>query len=639
MRSQTDSKANSTASLIVAGALRPEPAMTVSEWADRYRVLSHVSAGEPGRWRTSRVPFMREIMDSMSPNGGNEKTVFVKPAQIGGSEALLNLLGMIIHLAPGPALLVQPTVELSQRFSKQRVASLVQDTPEIRERISSTETRNADNTILTKSFPGGFVALCGANSAAGLRSMPARYIICDEVDAYPASAVGGAGAEGGSVAEGDPVDLAIARSETFPNRRIVMISTPTIKSISRIEAAYAESDQRRYYVPCPHCGAFQVLKWSGVQWADGRPEDAFYQCESCQGRIEDHHKPGMLERGEWRAEAPGEGKPAGFHVNALYSPWTTFPKLAGAFHRAHKSPERLRVFINTVLAESWEEPGAERVDIDSLLSRREPIGPTLPAGVALLTCGVDVQADRLEVGILGWGRDEECWSIAYHVIHGETTRPDVWLDLDRILTSEYPHEFGMTLPISAACIDSGYATATVYQFCRDRLRRRVYAIKGQSGRHPVWPRKASRGRDRSTLFMVGVDAAKDWVCAHVRILDPGPGYIHFPLTADRGFFEQLTAEVVRIRYSRGFSIREWHKSPGARNEVLDVFCYAFAGLQALTMSGLKLNTQADRIEQMRGSVQQQPAPAPRPQAADNWRVNRTGSNSWLGDRTKNWLRR
>ena len=636
MDSPTLSKANEIRG-IVARAIRPEPLLTVSEWADRYRILSHTSAGEPGKWRTSRVPFMREVMDSMSPNGGSERTVFVKPSQIGGSEALLNLLGLVIHLAPGPALLVQPTVELAARFSKQRVTSLIQTTPELRDRICRTETRAADNTIQTKSFPGGYAAFCGANSAAGLRSMPARYIILDEVDAYPASAMGAAGAEGGSVAEGDPCDLAIARSETFANRKICMISTPTVKGVSRIAAAYKESDKRQYWVPCPHCQGFQTLKWSGVEWPQGKPAEAFYKCELCNGKIEDRHKPAMLERGEWRAESPGEGRAAGFHINALASPWTTWPKLAANFIRASKSPERLRVFINTVLAESWEEPHSEKLDVELLLSRREPFGATLPAGVALLTAGVDVQTDRLEVGVFGWGRDEECWQIQYNIIRGDPMRPEVWRDLDRILTSEFTHEFGAKLLISACCVDSGYATAAVYQFTRDRLRRRVYAIKGQAGRHPVWPRRAGRGKDKSPMFIVGVDPCKDWIASHLRILDPGPGFMHFPMTADRSFFEQLTSETVRVRYSKGFAVREWFKAPGVRNEVLDVACYNFAALQSLHMSGIKLNAHADRMDALRSKELTAASQDPDEKARLGLALNRERNESFLGERTRGWL--
>jgi phage terminase large subunit GpA-like protein len=354
----------------------------------------------------------------------------------------------------------------------------------------------------------------------------------------------------------------------------------------------------------------------------------------------------MLDKGEWRAEAQGDGKTAGFWINGLYSPWVTWAKLASSFVKASRSPERLRVFINTVLAESWQEPSSEKIDVDALMARREPFGETLPAGVALLTVGVDVQADRLEAHVIGWGKDEECWSLAYNIIRGDPTQPEVWRDLDQILTSEFANDRGIKLPISAACIDSGYASASVYNFCKDRLRRRVYAIKGQSGRHPVWPRKASHGKDKSALFMVGVDSAKEWIAAHLRIHEPGPGYMHFPLTVDRTFFEQLTSETIRVRYSKGFAVREWFKAPGLRNEVLDGTCYSFAALQSLAMSGFRLNQYAEKLAEMKAepekpsaTVPNQPAPQ-RPKDAWNYdrRDDRGRRGSWLGD-TRNWLRR
>jgi len=626
---------------VIAAAIRPEPNLTVSEWADKYRVLGKVSAGEPGKWRTARVPFMRDVMNSMSPSCGVERVVLVKPAQIGGSEALLNLIGYIIHFSPGPALYVGSTCELTTRFSKQRVTSLIQHTPELKALVSPVEERAAGNTITVKQFPGGCLVLAGSNSAAGLRSMPARFILLDEVDSYPMSAMGAAGSEGGSVAEGDPCDLAIARSETFANRRIVMISTPTVKGISRIEQAYSESDQRKFYVPCPHCSQLQTLKWAQVRWPEGHPSEAVYQCEICNGRIEDRHKQQMLERGEWRPESQGNGQTVGFHISGLYSPWTTWAKLAGAFVRASKSPERLRVFVNTVLAESWEEKGAEKIDIEALMVRREPFGAALPAGVALLTCGVDVQADRLEVGLFGWGRDEECWNIAYHILHGDPTRPEVWRQLDEILTGEYLHVYGLKLPIAAACVDSGYASASVYEFCRERLRRRVYAVKGQAGRHPVWPRRASRGKDRSPLFVIGVDGTKEWIAAHLKIIEPGPGYIHFPLSTDQIFFEQLTSETVRVRYSRGFAVREWAKPPGARNEALDITSYAFAALQSLIVGGIRLNAYAEKMDALKPKDGESPGAistaAPPQQQQQRERPRRGGS--WLPERREPWISR
>jgi len=344
-----------------AGALRPDPELTIGEWSDQYRVLSRVSAGEPGRWRTSRTPFLREIMDCLSPSSPFSRVVYMKPAQIGGSEVLLNMLGYIIHYAPGPTMLVEPTVELAKRFSRQRIASLIDNTSVLAQRVSDPRERDSGNTILAKEFPGGVLVVTGANSSVGLRSMPARFLLMDEVDAYPPSASSGAA----GTEEGDPVDLAIRRTATFANRQIAMVSTPTIAEASRIEQAYLESDQRKYYVPCPHCGVFQILRWSGVKWPDRKPAEAWYECERCQGHIADHQKAAMLERGEWRVEAAGDGETAGFWLNALYSPWTTWSQLAKDFLRARKSPERMQTFTNTVLAETFQQAGATKTDAAS----------------------------------------------------------------------------------------------------------------------------------------------------------------------------------------------------------------------------------------------------------------------------------
>jgi phage terminase large subunit GpA-like protein len=457
------------------------------------------------------------------------------------------------------------------------------------------------------------------------------------------AAMGAAGAEGGAVSEGDPCDLAIARSETFPNRRVVMISTPTVQGISRIEQAYSESDQRKYNVPCPHCGAFQVLRWAQVKWPEGEPDKAVYECISCRKAIEDHHKPGILQRGQWRAEVVGDGHTAGFWLNGLYSPWNTWARLAKTFLRASKSPERLRVFVNTVLAETWEDPSTEKLEISELMPRREPITEPLPAGIALLTAGIDVQQDRLEAAVYGWGADEECWLIGYYVIRGDTTRPEVWNDLDKLLTRNWKHEFGISLHVNATCIDSGYASGTVYGFCRPRYNRKVYAIKGRAGRYPVWPRKVSHGKDRSLMFLVGVDPCKDWIAPHLRIAQPGPGYMHFPLTVDQTFFEQLGSERVRIRYTHGYAVREWFKAPGARNEALDATCYAYAALQSLVVGGMKLNSYAEKVEAMR-KAEGTPTPDKSAQSEgkrDPWYYDHraSGCSNWLGNRGRGWLDR
>jgi len=606
-------------------ALRPDPDLSISEWADQHRVLSRVSAGEPGRWRTSRTPFLREIMDCLSPASPYSRVVFSKPAQIGGSEVLLNMLGFIIHYAPGPVLLVEPTVELGKRFSRQRIGPMIETTPVLAERVSDPRERDAGNSIQSKEFPSGVLIVTGANSAVGLRSMPARFLLMDEVDAYPASASSGAA----GTDEGDPVDLAIRRTETFAGRKIAMVSTPTIEGTSRIAAAYEESDRRMYHVPCPHCGAFQILRWAQVKWSDGKPAAAWYDCVGCHGRIEDHHKSAMLELGEWRAEAAGDGDTAGFWLNGLYSPWTTWGRLAKDFLRARKSPERLQTFTNTVLGETFQQAGATKTNAQDLLVRREryDAGDVLPAGVVLITAGADVQADRIEVEIVGWGRDEESWSLAYVVLPGDPARPEVWSQLDQVLSVMFKHPCGREVGIAAACVDCGFQQSTVQAFCLERMHRRIYATKGAAGQRPIWPRVHSQGKNNQPLWIVGVDTGKEWLYAHLKISEPGPSFCHFPISDqyELGYFEQLTAETCRVRYHKGFAHREWTKKPGGRNEALDARVYAYAGLQSLVMTGFRLSRQADQIEAlMRPAQVQRAAPKPAPSDQEPWIQPRSG---------------
>ena len=333
------------------GGLKPDPLLTVSEWADRYRMLSSRAAAEPGRYRTRRTPYMKDIMDALSPGHPAQRIVFMKAAQVGATEAGNCFLGFIIHQAPGPALAVQPTVELAKRNSRQRIDPLIEESPALRDKVKPARSRDAGNTMLSKEFAGGILIMTGANSAVGLRSTPARYIFLDEVDAYPASAD----------EEGDPVSLAEARSLTFAHRRKVFLaSTPTIRGLSRIEREYEASDQRRYFVACPHCGREQRLKFERLRWEKGKPETAAYVCEGCDAAIAEHHKTAMLEEGEWRATATS-ADPAtiGFHLSALYSPagWLSWERIARAWEAAQGSDEAIRAFRNTILGETWVETG------------------------------------------------------------------------------------------------------------------------------------------------------------------------------------------------------------------------------------------------------------------------------------------
>ncbi|MBF0371750.1 MAG: phage terminase large subunit family protein [Magnetococcales bacterium] len=570
--------------------LRPDPLLTVSEWADKHRMLSSVASSEPGPWRTSRTPYLKEVMDCLSPSSPIERVVAMFASQTGKTEAGLNWIGHVIHHVPGPMLMVQPTVEMAKRYSKQRIAPLIEASQVLRELVKPARSRDSGNTVLTKEFPGGALMMTGANSAVGLSSTPVRFLFLDEVDRFSADVD----------QEGDPIGLAIQRAATFYNRKILLTSTPTIKGFSRIEAAYLESDQRKYWVPCPECGEFQILEWRQVRWPKGEREKAFYLCIHCGTELQDHKKGWMLENGKWIAEAQSDGKTAGFHLSGLYSPhgWTSWGEIAVEHGQVYKDPPRLKVWCNTKLAESWEED-ADRIDGEGLMERREDWGHLLPAGVAILDAGVDVQDDRIEVEVVGWGKDEESWSIDYRVLWGDPSSPAVWKDLDDFLSRTFPHSREVSdLSIRAVAVDTGgHHTLKAYAFCRARQGRRVWAIKGRGGMGvPIWPRRPSRNnKGKVPLFIVGVDACKEAVYARLQLEEAGPGYCHFPMNRDAEFFKQLTAESVVTRYHKGRPIREWKKKDKDRNEALDCRVYAMAALQGLISMGLRLNREAHRI--------------------------------------------
>lgn len=572
-----------------ANSVEPMPTMTVSEWADRNRVLPPTSA-EPGRWRTSRTPYLRAVMDALSSSSLYERVVLMKGSQTGGTEAGLNWLGYIVHNAPGIAMLVQPSLDMVRRNTTVRIDPLIETTPALRDLVAPPRSRDAGNSLFRKTFPGGQLVMTGANSPVGLGSTPVRYLFLDEVDGYPGDADG----------EGDPVDLAIQRTATFRGRRkIFMVSTPTLKGYSRIEAAFLESDQRHYHVPCLHCGDMAPITWARIRWPEGRRDQAHLVCEACGGVHQEHDKPRLLEAGEWRATAPGDGRTAGFHLSALYSPWETWAEIALDHGRVRKDPPRLQVWVNTKLGESWEDQAGEVVATEPLMARREEWGAVLPEGVAVITAGVDVQGDRLELHVIGWGRDEESWSVDYRVIWGDPSGPRVWADLDTALAVTYPHARAVAdMTIRAVAVDTGgQHTKAAYEYCRTRLHRRIWGIKGRGGPGiPLWPRRPSRAKGKVPLFVIGVDAAKDALFARLRLAEPGPGYMHFPAERDAEFFRQLTAERVVTRFERGRPIRLWQpRREGERNEALDTTVYAMAALHGLISMGLRLNKEAESL--------------------------------------------
>ncbi len=574
--------------------LTPDPLLTVSEWSDRHRMLSSKASAEPGRWRTSRTPYLKAIMDCLSPMSAVERIVFMKAAQLGATEMGNNWIGYVIHHAPGPMMAVSPTVEMAKRNSKQRIDPLIEESPVLAELIAPARSRDAGNTILAKEFRGGVLVMTGANSAVGLRSMPVRYLFLDEVDGYPSDVDG----------EGDAISLAEARTRTFARRKIFIVSTPTIAGASSIEREYEASDQRRYFLPCPHCSHRQWLRFEQLRWEKGLPETAAYVCEACDAPIPEQHKTWMLEHGEWRAMAPENGaKTAGFHLSSLYSPvgWRSWREIAAAWESAVNkesgSAAAIKTFKNTELGETWVEEG-EAPDWQRLIERREdyPIG-RIPVGGLLLVGGADVQKDRIEASIWAFGRGKESWLVEHRVLMGDTARDAVWKRLGELIAETWSHESGAQLPLARFALDTGFATQEAYTFVRLARDPRVMAVKGvPKGAALIGTPTAvdlSQGgkklRRGIKVFSVAVGIAKLEFYNNLRksadVLEDGvtlrypTGFVHLP-KVDAEFVQQLCAEQLITRRDRnGFAIREWQKMR-ERNEALDCYVYARAAASA-----------------------------------------------------------
>jgi phage terminase large subunit GpA-like protein len=574
--------------------LTPDPLLTVSEWSDRHRMLSSKASAEPGRWRTSRTPYLKAIMDCLSPMSAVERIVFMKAAQLGATEMGNNWIGYVIHHAPGPMMAVSPTVEMAKRNSKQRIDPLIEESPVLAELIAPARSRDAGNTILAKEFRGGVLVMTGANSAVGLRSMPVRYLFLDEVDGYPSDVDG----------EGDAISLAEARTRTFARRKIFIVSTPTIAGASSIEREFDASDQRRYFLPCPHCAHRQWLRFEQLRWEKGQPDTAVYVCESCDTAIAEQHKTWMLEHGEWRALVPENGvKTAGFHLSSLYSPvgWRSWREIAAAWEAAVNkesgSAAAIKTFKNTELGETWVEEG-EAPDWQRLIERREDYSMgSIPTGGLLLIGGADVQKDRIEASIWAFGRGKESWLVEHRVLMGDTARDAVWKRLGELIAETWNHASGAQVPLARFALDTGFATQEAYTFVRLVRDPRVMAVKGvPKGAALIGTPTAvdltqggKKLRRGIKVFSVAVGIAKLEFYNNLRkaadVLDDGvtlrypTGFVHLP-KVDAEFVQQLCAEQLITRRNRnGFAIREWQKMR-ERNEALDCYVYARAAASA-----------------------------------------------------------
>lgn len=547
----------------------------MSEWADRNRRLSAEASAEPGKWDTSRAEYQRGIMDAVS-DPTVESVVVMSSAQVGKTEIINNVIGFHIDQDPAPMLLLQPTLEMALAWSKDRLAPMLRDTPALAGKVADARARDSGNTLLHKTFPGGHITMAGANSPASLASRPIRIVLADEVDRFPVSA--------GS--EGDPVSLAKKRSTTFWNRKLVLVSTPTIAGSSRIETAYEASDQRRYFVPCQHCGEAQALDWANVKWVD--PADAAYCCAECGVLWTDAERWQAIRKGEWRGTAEFAGT-AGFALSELYSPWVRLSEMVRSFLAAKGHPEMLKTWINTSLGQTWRDKG-EAPDWEILAGRREDREPgSVPAGGLFLTAGADVQKDRIEVSVWAWGRGRESWLVEHRVIDGDTSRPEVWERLSELLSDTWAHESGVEMGLQRMAVDSGYATQEVYAWARGRPN--VMVIKGRdSGAAAVGTptavdvttggRKIKRG---AKLWPVCVSMLKSQLYGWLRQVRPDegaddfpPGYVHLPRIGEE-YIKQLCAEqLVTLKNGR----REWQKLRD-RNEALDCRVYAHAAAIAV----------------------------------------------------------
>ncbi|WAT26300.1 phage terminase large subunit family protein [Pseudomonas sp. GXZC] len=567
--------------------LRPDPDVWVDEWADEFmRIPRDTGAAEPGQYRTSRTPYAREPMRCLSPAHPCKRVVTMVASQLMKTQIGLNWIGGLIHMAPSNILALLPSLGLAKRVSS-RIGKTIKATPVLRERVAANRSRDARNTLDTKEFEGGTLYVTTAGSAANLSELSARYIYGDEIDRW----------ETDLGDEGDPVELAETRGSTFGrNAKFYFSSSPTIKGASRISDLFETSDQRYYYVPCPDCGHLQVLEWERLHYSEDYSV-VHYQCAGpeCDVLIEEHHKGEMLSKGEWRASSAGDGETVGFNLNALYSPpgWTSWASLAKQFEKAKKAQgkgdmEPMQVFYNTRLAKVWDN-AQEQTSADVLRNRARleaySLG-SMPDGVLMLTCSVDTQHDRLELMVMGWGVGMERWVIDYQVIAGNPSDERTWLALDELLKARYRHPCGADLGILATAVDSGgNHHDEVYQFCRLRRWRNIFAIKGASKRgRPVIAQRPSKvdvtwkgltERHGAELWIVGTDTSKDWIYNRY-LIEEGPGALHFANDLPDDFFDQCVAERKVTRYVKGYKKIEWVKGKAERNEALDLMVYCLA---------------------------------------------------------------
>lgn len=561
---------------IVRDTLAPPEDLTVAEWANKYRVLSRESSAEAGKWDTDRTPYMKEIMLCIT-DIDTKKITMMCSAQIGKTEMLLNVLGRYMHLDPCPILFVQPTVDDAKSFSKERVEPMIRDTKILSELVRKVNKRQ-EGTVQEKMFPGGYMRFVGANSASGLASRPIKITLLDEVDRFPLSAK----------KEGDPVKLAERRTNNFFGSKNIRVSTPTDDATSKIQLLYLASSQEEWCLPCPHCGEYQPLEFEQLKYKD--LEEPEFECKYCGvGAKEEIWKSERQLNGKWIAKFPSEKENRGFHLNALASPWLTWKEIAKEYEEVKNDDFQYRTFVNTVLGKTFSVNLEATMDYEALYETREDYGAELHDNVVILTAGVDVQDNRLELEVVGWGFGYESYGIVYRDFPGDPGKEEVWQQLDQYLRKKFYFKNKKFLTIAACLIDSGgHHTGSVYKYVYKKEKRGIYAIKGQGswGVNMLngFRKTTKKGAPQINLLSLGVNALKDLTYSRLSILE-GAGKCHYPTASTQGYgldyFKGLTAEVkVKKSTPRGMKIM-WEVLDGRRNEPLDLRNYATAGIELI----------------------------------------------------------
>ncbi len=586
----------------------PPPRQSVSEWVERNIILPE-SAAKPGPCNLDITPWMREILEAAN-DPRVEKIAMMIAVQLAKTQLMLNIIGYRIAKDPCPMLFLQPGQEDCEDFSKERLQPMLEDSPALAARVQAQKSRTTSTTILRKDFQGGFIGLVGVNAPRGLRRRGVGVVMADEVDEYPAS----------SGKQGNPLRLAEKRMRTFKgrNRKFIVASTPTIKDESAIEVEYNNSTQEQWCVPCPSCKTYQPYEWPRLVFNDGEgesgiPEMACRHCGALHGEYE--WKAGA---GRWIARQKHASN-RGFHMNSMASPFASWEELVEKFKQAvEEGPESLQVFINTELAELWESAG-DKLDEEKLKERRHYYNCDVPEGVVWITCGVDVQKDRLEAEIVGWGVGEESWGIRYVVLPGDPLRSLVWNDLDELVSRTFARADGAVLPISCVAVDSQYATSSVHAFTKPRMNRYIFSIRGVGGPGlPIVNKVTKQGKNRDVfLFPVGTDAAKDLIFSNLNLEIEGPGYCHYPRDGvlsdgqprgyDEAYFRGLLTERRVKKRSQGRIWHVWEKpKASARNEPLDTRVYAIAALRITNPPLARLAEGGSRIPVVRPAMNDTP---------------------------------